>query len=279
MQQLRTIAVAESACRAGMARVIARWLVPMLGAVALIAPANAAAMPAAAARAADPLEVRSVGTPPREALAGDAFTLSGRVRNSTARATRPRHGRKPARHPRRREPPARLQAAQPHQGTPDAQVQRPRDAAALAGGRPLLRQGLRPGRPPGRLPFRDPPAHDRAPHDVTDAARRFARRAARRLRHPRLHRGLGRQRLGRRRRLGAARARPEQPLPRHRGVQLHRRLHRDQPQEVPRGAVPQHRRRRRSTPPSRPRSRTTSRTAAASSASTRRSPPSRTGSS
>ena len=61
-----------------------------LGVVVLVAAANAEAMPAGQARAAaERLDVRKVSAPPREALAGSAFRLSGSVRNNAKRSTRP----------------------------------------------------------------------------------------------------------------------------------------------------------------------------------------------
>src|SRR4029079_18171234 len=65
------------------------WLLG-LAALALLVPATATAAPADGARAKDPLRVRSVSAPPREALAGESFRIVGKVRNLTRRATRPR---------------------------------------------------------------------------------------------------------------------------------------------------------------------------------------------
>jgi len=69
-----------------------RWAVWLVGlaALALLVPATATAAPADAARAKDPLKVRSVSAPPREALAGESFRVAGKVRNQAGRATRPR---------------------------------------------------------------------------------------------------------------------------------------------------------------------------------------------
>jgi PKD repeat protein/type 1 glutamine amidotransferase len=68
-----------------------RTLVPTLAAVLLTAaPATAMAAKAEAGRSAEPLSIRAVSSPPSEALAGDDFRLTGRVRNAANRATRPR---------------------------------------------------------------------------------------------------------------------------------------------------------------------------------------------
>ena len=73
----------RSACRTG-------WLT--LPAIALLAaPTTAAARPAdATSAAASPVALRSISAPPRQVLAGQAFTLTGRVRNVSDRAARPR---------------------------------------------------------------------------------------------------------------------------------------------------------------------------------------------
>ena len=68
-----------------------RLALPGLAGLALIVPSAAAAKPIDAAAAAKPkAPLRSVSAPPREALAGDSFTLRARIMNSGKRATRPR---------------------------------------------------------------------------------------------------------------------------------------------------------------------------------------------
>ena len=71
----------RSACRTG-------WLA--LPALVLLAPSTAVAKPADATAAASPVALRSVSAPPRQVQAGQAFTLTGRVRNVSDRAARPR---------------------------------------------------------------------------------------------------------------------------------------------------------------------------------------------
>ncbi len=64
------------------------WLV--LPALVLTVPSTAVAKPADAGAAATPVALRSVSAPPRQVQAGQAFTLTGRVRNVSSRAARPR---------------------------------------------------------------------------------------------------------------------------------------------------------------------------------------------
>ena len=71
----------RSACRTG-------WLA--LPALVLLAPPTAVARPADATAAASPVALRSISAPPRQVQAGQAFTLTGRVRNVSDRAARPR---------------------------------------------------------------------------------------------------------------------------------------------------------------------------------------------
>jgi PKD repeat protein/type 1 glutamine amidotransferase len=71
----------RSACRTGCLA---------LPALALVVPSTAAAKPADAGAAATTVALRSVSAPPRQVLAGQSFTLTGRVRNVSSRATRPR---------------------------------------------------------------------------------------------------------------------------------------------------------------------------------------------
>jgi type 1 glutamine amidotransferase len=68
-----------------------RLALPGLAGLALIVPSAAAAKPIDAAASAKPkAPLRSVSAPPKEALAGDSFTLRARIMNSGKRATRPR---------------------------------------------------------------------------------------------------------------------------------------------------------------------------------------------
>ena len=67
-----------------------RWLWMAAPSLALMAPAMAAAKPVDATAAKSPARLRAISAPPSQAFAGDAFTLSTRLRNTSSSATRPR---------------------------------------------------------------------------------------------------------------------------------------------------------------------------------------------
>ena len=259
-----------------------RWMaLPALVALALAVPATAVAKRADAGKAAAPL--RSVSAPPEEALAGGSFTLSARIANEAQRSTRPRLVVRLRKHKyasggrvliaKRL---GRIAAGESRRFAVELEL--PESVLGrywlsvcvrVRAGGECERSGhriniVRPAPPAGSESPQ--PSEAAAPpprYDVlafTEAAGETHASSADGIDALRDVGSRNRFRVDGREQLGRC-------------------LHREQPQALPRGGVPQHGRRRPQRRRSRPPSRTTSRTAAASSASTPRSSPSRTGSS
>ena len=231
-----------------------RWLWLAVPCAALMAPATAAASPLdrrSSAKA--PTALRAVSAPPVQAFAGDAFTLSARVRNTSRRTARPRLVVR-LRH-FKYAPGGRVVAAE-RLGRIKAgaakryriQVKLP---ASLTAGRYYVVTCVRVRSTKSCSPVGRRIADGLAPVDVAIATGRHAAgvrpQTGQALRRPRPHRG---QRVLREAQLHGSRCGGDQGpwqaqrLQGDRGRRLQGRVHRSQPEALPRGRVPEHGRRR-----------------------------------